>query len=101
LWNIQFRTKMTYARDLLKNEFGIKLGIPKDRAELHEKLMEFVHHHNHIRLPIVHDGYTCHQILNGAVVDKTRFAVQIKEARTKRMESNRSFQCLAYLKCQK
>jgi transposase InsO family protein len=86
---------------ILKNEFGIKLGIPKDREELHEKLIEFVHHHNHIRLPIVHDGYTCQQILNGAVVDKKRFAAQIKEARTKRIESNRSFQCLASVKYQK
>jgi transposase InsO family protein len=86
---------------ILKNEFGIKLGIPKDREELNKKLIEFVHHHNHIRLPIVHDGYSCDQILNGALVDKTRFAAQIKEARAKRMESNRSFQCLASAKCQK
>jgi hypothetical protein len=86
---------------ILKNGFGIKLGIPKDREELHERLIEFEHHHNHIRVPIVHDGYTCNQILHGAVVDKTRFAAQIKEARAKRMESNRSFQCLASVKYQK
>jgi hypothetical protein len=86
---------------ILKNEFGIKLGIPKDRKHLNEKLTEFVHYHNHIRLPIAHDGYSCHQILSGVVVDKKRFVEQAKEAREKRMENNRSFQCLVSMKCQK
>jgi hypothetical protein len=66
---------------ILKNEFGIKLGIPKNREQLNEKLTEFVDYHNYVRLPIVHDGYSCHQILSGVVVDKKRFVEQAKEAR--------------------
>ncbi len=89
------------AHHILKNEFGIKLGIPKDKRQLNEKLKEFVHYHDHIRLPIVHDGYTCHAILSGVVVDKKRFAEQAKAAREKRMEVNRSFQCNTSLRCQK
>ncbi len=85
---------------ILKNEFGIKLGIPKHKEELNKKLLDFVNYHNHIRLPIVHDGYTCHEILNGVVIDKKRFAAQAIAAREKRMESNRSFQCITSLRCQ-
>jgi hypothetical protein len=33
---------------LLENEFGWKLGIPKEIKELIEKLIEFVYYHNHI-----------------------------------------------------
>jgi hypothetical protein len=86
---------------ILKNEFGIKLGIPRDKEQLNEKLKELIDYRNHTRLPIVHDGYTCLQILSGVVVDKKRFVEQAKEPRTKRMESNRSFQCLVSMKCQK
>jgi hypothetical protein len=68
---------------------------------LNEKLVEFVYYHNHIRLPIVHDGYSCAEILSRVVVDKKRFAEQAKAAREKRMESNRSFHCLVSMKCQK
>jgi transposase InsO family protein len=86
---------------ILKNEFGIKLGIPRNREHLNEKLVEFVYYHDHIRLPIVHDGYSCAEILSGVVIDKKRFAEKSKEARAKRMENNRSFQCLVSMKCQK
>ncbi len=60
---------------------------------------EFIHYHNHLRYPTEHYGYTCWEVLNGAVPDKNRFKLQLLEARKKRVQENQQFHCLKETKC--
>jgi hypothetical protein len=48
-----------------------------------------------------HVGYTCWEVLHGAIPDKKRFAAKMHEARAIRMEENRSFKCIAKIGCEK
>ncbi len=60
-----------------------------------------MHYHDHERYPTEHFGYTCNEVLNGAVPDKNRFELQLAEARKLRREENRQFQCLKETICKK
>jgi putative transposase len=85
----------------LKHEYREKLGIPVDDTELLNRLHAFMHYMHHERFPIVHYGYSCWEVLNGAQPDRKRFATQLAKAKAQRLEENRAFACLKGSRCAK
>ncbi len=82
---------------IFKAEF-LRYQPPSDASVAVEK---FVQYYNHERYMVDHFGYTCWEVLHGAVPDKNRFAAQKAEARLMRLEENRTFKCLPKIGCGK
>jgi hypothetical protein len=85
----------------LKNEYRLRFGVPRDVEDLVRRLQDFVHYMNHEKFPIEHYGYSCWEVLHGAVPDRRRFAIQMAEAKVIRLEENRSVSCLKGIGCVK
>ncbi len=59
-----------------------------DRAGLILKLKEFEFFYGHILYPLELYGFTSQQVLNGAIPDKHRFALQIENSQKMRAKEN-------------
>ncbi|MGL4598047.1 MAG: hypothetical protein ACRCYO_10980 [Bacteroidia bacterium] len=70
-------------------------------SDAHVAVEKFVQYYNHERYMVDHFGYTCWEVLCGAVPDKNRFAAQKAEARLMRLAENRTFKCLQKVGCGK
>ncbi len=85
----------------LKNEYRSRFGVPRDVDDLVKRLQDFVLYMNHEKFLIDHYGYSCWEVLHGAVPNRRRFATQMAEAKALRLEENRSVSCLKGIGCVK
>ena len=71
-----------------KNIF-LREYVPYDKVDLKLKLKEFEHFYGNTLYPLELYGYTTQQVLQGAIPDKHRFALQIEASKKIRPEENR------------
>lgn len=81
---------------ILKHEF-LRGKVPDD---IHGAIARFVTYHNNERYPLEHYGYTCNEVLRGAIPDRHRFASKIAEAGQIRIWENKNFGCKAIRGCE-
>jgi hypothetical protein len=70
---------------ILKNEYRLRFGVPRDLDDLVKRLQGFVHYMNHEKFPIDHYGYSCWEVLHGSVPNRRRFAPRMAEAKVLRL----------------
>lgn len=78
-------THSIYKTEFMQKKFSF------DRKQHEKDLPRFFEYYNNERFPFEHFGLTPIEVLNGEKPFRGRFALQVREAREKRLEANRNF----------